>query len=97
MENYGVYIGFISKKHCRAAKDCFSRREFVQQTADFVGAGLLQKILFFVISRNFCEIINFMFCEIFLKLHEILQNSNKFHQNFVFREICTMLFRSNSM
>ena len=67
MENYSVYIGFISKKHCRTAKDCFSRREFVQQTADCVGAGLLRKFSFLVISRNFLEITNFMFCQIFLK------------------------------
>ena len=34
MENYSAYIVLISKKHCRAAKDCFSRREFVRQTAE---------------------------------------------------------------
>ena len=96
MENDGVYIGFISKKHCREAKDCLSRREFVQHTADCEGTGLLWKFLF-VISQNFREIINFMFHEIFIKFHEILRNSNKFCQNFVFREICTMLFRSNPM
>ena len=36
-----------------------------------------------------------MFREIFLKFHEISQNSNKFCQNFVFCQICTMLFCSN--
>ena len=97
MENYGVYISFISKKNCGAAKDCFSRRKFVQQTADCVGTGLLQKCLFFVILRNFCVINNFVFCEIFLEFHEILRSSNKFCQNFVFCEICTMLFCSNPM
>ena len=92
-----VYIGFISKKHCHIAKDCFSRWEFVQQTADCVGARWLQKNLFFLILQNFCEIINFVFHKIFLEFHDISWNSNKFCQNFVFRKICTMLFCSNPM
>ena len=32
------------------------------------------KILVFVISRNFCEIFNFVFCKIFLEFREIQNN-----------------------
>ena len=39
MKNYSAYIVFISKLHCRAAKDCFSRREFVQQTVEEENGG----------------------------------------------------------
>ena len=70
MENYGAYISFISKQHCRAAKDCFSRREFVQQTADCVGAGLLRKFSFSIISQNFCVIINFVKISCFAKFEQ---------------------------
>ena len=45
------------------------------------------KIFVFIISRKFCKIINFVFLKIFSKFHEISWNSNKCHQNFVFREI----------
>ena len=88
MEYYGVYIGFISKKHCRAAKDCFSRREFVRAAdSRLCRSRVAAKIFVFIIQRNFREIINFVFREIFTEFHKILRNSNKCCQNFVFRII----------
>ena len=41
----------------------------------------------FIISRNFREIINFVFRESFPEFYEISRNSNKCRQNFVFCEI----------
>ena len=49
----------------------------MQQTADCVGVGLQQKILF----SQFREIFNFVFHKIFLEFREISRNLNQ--KNFV--------------
>ena len=46
MENYGAYIVFISKEHCRTTMKNILADRIVQQTADCVGVGWLQNFLF---------------------------------------------------
>ena len=59
-----------------------------------------RKIFVFVISRNFCEIFNFVFCEIFLQICKIknyfvkIQQNTKFKKNNLdFREIQELFLR----
>ena len=58
----------------RCNKECFSRRNCAAD-GRLCRSRVAAKIFVFLISRNFREIFNFVFRQIILKFHEILQNN----------------------